>query len=80
MPFSADHRPTPHRTPSPRSRRPGPRARRAVAALAAPVLGLTLLAPAAHASSGTDAEAAGRALLHRIGAPPTTTADGPVWS
>ena len=80
MPFSADHRPTPHRTPSPRSRRPGPRARRAVAALAAPVLGLTLLAPAAHASSSTDAEAAGRALLHRIGAPPTTTADGPVWS
>ncbi|SKC45510.1 pectinesterase family protein [Krasilnikoviella flava] len=80
MPFTADHRHSPHRTTSPRPHRTGSRARRVTAALAAPVLGLTLLAPAAQASPGTDPEAAGRALLHRIGAPPATTADGPVWS
>ncbi|MGF0115534.1 pectinesterase family protein [Promicromonospora sp. Marseille-Q5078] len=77
MPFTPDDR------RSPRPGRPPRRARaRAVAALSAPVLALTLLAPAAHAAPDPSpgAEAAGRALLHRIGATPATTADGPVWS
>ncbi|GAB6939807.1 pectinesterase family protein [Isoptericola variabilis] len=57
---------------------------RAAALLGAPVLTLTLLAPAAHAApsavDGPDPVAAGSAVLERIGAPTTTTADGPVWS
>ncbi|MCK9792829.1 pectinesterase family protein [Isoptericola sp. 4D.3] len=88
MPFPPDHRHSPHHTDPPRTD-PGHRvgrARRIAAALAGPVLVLTLLAPAAHASTdlapahGLDADAAGRALLHRIGASPATSADGPVWS
>ncbi|MCA5892263.1 right-handed parallel beta-helix repeat-containing protein [Isoptericola sp. NEAU-Y5] len=101
MPFPADHRHSPdHTDPPPTDRqtggppaglprtvhaRPGRRGRRVTAALAAPVLGLTLLAPAAHATTGTDhhgpdAAVAGQALLHRIGASPATSVDGPVWS
>ncbi|SKC45504.1 pectinesterase family protein [Krasilnikoviella flava] len=52
---------------------------RAAAVLGAPVLALTLLAPAAHATD-VDPAAAGATVLDRIGAPTTTTADGPVWS
>jgi len=51
-----------------------------VAALGAPALALTLLAPAAHAADAVDPAAAGAAVLERIGAPDTVTADGPVWS
>jgi pectate lyase len=74
MPFLAERRTRLHT---------GRRRHRAVAALGAPVLALTLLAPTALASApapDTDPAAAGAALLHRIGAPAATTADGPVWS
>ncbi|WP_221585336.1 pectinesterase family protein [Microbacterium sp. G2-8] len=67
---------------SPRSttRRAAPLARTA-AAIAAPVLAMTLLAPVAHAAEAPDDPIeAGAALLDRIGASDVATADGPVWS
>ncbi|WP_166845272.1 pectinesterase family protein [Isoptericola sp. BMS4] len=70
-------------TPS-ETRDPARRRAHAAAVAAAPVLALALLAPAAAHAAPAPAEAdpvaAGEALLDRIGAPDTTTADGPVWS
>ncbi|WP_166845273.1 right-handed parallel beta-helix repeat-containing protein [Isoptericola sp. BMS4] len=59
------------------------RGRRTLAAVGAPVLALALLAPAAHGAPdapGGDPRDAGVRLLHRIGAPAASSADGPVWS
>ncbi len=73
MPFLAE---------DPPRRRASRRTRRAIAAVGAPVLALTLLAPSAGAAPAPpdDPRAAGAALLHRIGAPAASTADGPAWS